>query len=266
MEIIAVGRPELDLVDRGSVFRAVERVRPDLVISAAAYTAVDEAEDHAALAHAVNASGAGWLAQAASECGAPIIHISTDYVFSGNGDAAYVEEDRTGPINVYGRTKLEGEQRVAAANPRCVILRTSWVYSPFGTNFVRSILKAARTRTELNVVSDCRGKPTSALDIADALFHVAENMRDLYGTYHFAGTGETTWAGFARHILQTSRKLGGPFAQVIDTTAANYPSKACRPKDSRLSTRKFEQAFGWRAPAWQESSDHVVERLLAANL
>lgn len=267
VEVVAVGRPTLDLTQPDTVFDALAAVRPDLVVSAAAYTAVDQAEDQPDLAFAVNAVGAGKVAEAAAKLGVPVIHLSTDYVFDGSKDGAYVETDATAPLGVYGASKLAGELAVAAANPRHLILRTAWVYSPFGRNFVKTMLRLASDRDEIAVVSDQWGNPTSAFDIADAILHAAAMLRDDeafdgYGIYHLAGTGETSWSGFARHILDTSQAFDGPWARVRDIATMDYPTKARRPANSRLSSAKFASTFGWTAPHWQHSTEKVVRRLL----
>ncbi|MER9652415.1 dTDP-4-dehydrorhamnose reductase [Mesorhizobium sp. M0152] len=267
VEVIAIGRPELDLANPDTVIDAIAAAKPDIVVSAAAYTAVDQAEDEPDLAFQVNAVGAGKVAQAAARLGVPVIHLSTDYVFDGSKDRAYVETDPTAPLGVYGASKLAGEQAVAAANPRHVILRTAWVYSPFGKNFVKTMLRLAADRDEISVVADQWGNPTSALDIADAILHAAAMLHGdknfgAFGAYHLAGTGETSWSGFARHILDTSRVFGGPWARVRDIATTGYPTKARRPANSRLSTARFATAFGWTAPDWQDSTGKVVRRLL----
>ncbi|WP_434721746.1 dTDP-4-dehydrorhamnose reductase [Mesorhizobium sp. RIZ17] len=266
LEVVAVGRPELDLARPDTVFAALEAARPDIVVSAAAYTAVDQAEDEKELAFAVNATGAGKVAEAAARLGVPVIHLSTDYVFDGTKDGAYVETDPTAPLGVYGASKLAGEEAVAAANPRHLILRTAWVYSPFGNNFVKTMLRLAASRDEISVVADQWGNPTSALDIAEAILHAAARLQAdrnfaAFGVYHLAGGGETNWSGFARHILDTSRAFGGPHASVRDIATADYPTKARRPQNSRLSSAKFEGVFGWKAPGWRVSVESVVRRL-----
>jgi len=267
VDVIAIGRPQLDLANPDTVIEAIAAARPDVVVSAAAYTAVDQAEDEPDLAFRVNAVGAGKVAQAAARLGVPVIHLSTDYVFDGSASGSYVETDATAPASVYGATKLAGEQAVAAANPRNLILRTAWVYSPFGKNFVKTMLRLAADRDEISVVADQWGNPTSALDIADAILHAAATLhRDkdfaAFGIYHLAGTGEANWSGFARHILDTSRVSGGPSARVRDITTTDYPTKARRPANSRLSSAKFASAFGWSAPDWRLSTEAVVRRVL----
>lgn len=266
VEVVAIGRPALDLTRPQTVFAALAAASPDIVVSAAAYTAVDLAEDEKELAFAVNAVGAGKVAEAAAKLGVPVIHLSTDYVFNGAKDSAYVESDSTAPLGVYGASKLAGEAAVAAANPRHLILRTAWVYSPFGKNFVKTMLRLAADRDELSVVADQWGNPTSALDIADAILHaaamLAKGKDTAFGVYHLAGTGEVSWSGFARHILDTSRTLGGPHARVRDISTADYPTKARRPANSRLSSAKFAAAFGWTAPDWRAATKVVVARLV----
>jgi dTDP-4-dehydrorhamnose reductase len=267
VEIITIGRPELDLARPETVIDAIAAGKPDIVVSAAAYTAVDQAEDETDLAFAVNAVGAGKVAQAAERLGVPVIHLSTDYVFDGSKDSAYVETDATAPLGVYGASKLAGEQVVVAANPRHLILRTAWVYSPFGRNFVKTMLRLAADRDEVSVVADQWGNPTCALDLADAILDAAAMLHGnksfgAFGMYHLAGTGETNWSGFARHILDTSRVFGGSWAQVRDITTMDYPTKARRPANSRLSSAKFASVFGWNAPDWRQSTEVVVRRLL----
>ncbi|MER9845657.1 dTDP-4-dehydrorhamnose reductase [Mesorhizobium australicum] len=269
VEVVAIGRPELDLARPDAIIDVIAGAKPDIVVSAAAYTAVDQAEDEPDLAFAVNATGAGKVAEAAARLGVPVIHLSTDYVFDGSKAGAYVETDPTSPLGVYGASKLAGEQAVAAANPRHLILRTAWVYSPFGRNFVKTMLRLAADRDEISVVSDQWGNPTSALAIADAILHAAAVLhrnKDFaaFGTYHLAGTGETNWSGFARHILDTSLKFGGPWARVRDITTMDYPTKARRPANSRLSSAKFAGVFGWMAPDWQMSTDEVVRHFETA--
>jgi dTDP-4-dehydrorhamnose reductase len=269
IELIVLGRPEFDLTRGETVSEAIHAAKPDLVISAAAYTAVDLAEDEPDLAHAINATGAGIVAQAAAAIGAPVIHLSTDYVFSGEGETPYTETDPTGPRGVYGQSKLEGEKAVAAANPRHLILRTAWVYSPFGKNFVKTMLKLAESRDTVSVVADQWGNPTSALDIADGILRVAERLRtdpafDAFGIYHLAGSGDTNWSSFAREIFAASSNKGGPLAEVRDILTAEYPTKAARPLNSRLSTDKFFDVFDWRAPKWNISLAQVIDKLVSS--
>lgn len=263
LDLIAMGRPILDLTDPGSIHRAVADIAPDVIISAAAYTSVDLAETQPDLAHAVNVVGAAELARAADGIGASIIHMSTDYVFAGNKFFAYEEADPPAPLGVYGRTKLEGELAVRAATARHLIVRTSWVYSPFGRNFVRSMLKyAAEGRGRISVVADQWGNPTSALDLADAILHAATRLeQENYGLYHLAGTGATNWADLARYVFAAAHEAGGAFAEVEDIASAGYPTAAARPLNSRLSSHLFETTFDWRMPPWQPGVRATVRRI-----
>lgn len=263
LELVAVGRPDFDLEDPASVRQVILAAKPDIVVSAAAYTAVDRAEDERNLAYAINVTGAAAVAEAAAVLRVPIIHLSTDYVFSGTDPYPYLEDDEAEPKTVYGYTKLRGERAVASVNPRHIILRTSWVYSPFGNNFVRTMLRIATERDSIGVVSDQWGNPTSALDLATAILLIATHPEKHYtGIFHLSGTGETNWSGFARHIFDVSRTYGGPFAEVEDIPSSNYRTRAKRPANSCLSTDKFERVFGWRAPDWQSSVETVVRLII----
>lgn len=264
-ELVFVGRPELDLADPASIERTVAAVNPALVISAAAYTAVDKAEDEPELAMAVNGEGPGVLARAAAKLGAPVIHLSTDYVFDGSLDRLWREDDTVAPLGVYGATKLAGEQAIAASGATYAILRTAWVYSPFGANFVKTMLRLAETRDALNVVEDQHGCPTSALDIADGIMAVVAGLQGGRGAnaiYHLAGTGETHWADFARAIFAESAVRGGPFAEVAGIPSSDYPTRATRPANSRLDCTRLAETFGYRAPRWQDSLGVVMDRLI----
>ena len=267
-ELIFAARPDFDLSDSDSVARAIESAGPDLVIAAAAYTAVDQAEDEPELAMAINGEAPGHIGRAAAKVGAPVLHLSTDYVFDGSGERAWREDDPTGPIGVYGKTKLAGEEALAASGASYAILRTAWVYSPFGGNFVKTMLRLAESRDALNVVNDQHGNPTSALDIADALLTVADRWQaePAHGAnaiYHFAGTGSTNWADFARAIFAESARHGGPTCTVTGIPASEYPTKAARPANSRLDCTKFAETFGHTAPRWKVSLAETVARLLA---
>ncbi|CAN7545053.1 dTDP-4-dehydrorhamnose reductase [Rhizobium sp. LjRoot98] len=263
IELITVGRPDFDLTDPSSVRQAILTAKPEMVVSAAAYTAVDRAEDERNLAYAINVTGAAAVAEAAAALRVPIIHLSTDYVFSGTDPYPYLEDDEAEPKTVYGYTKLRSERAVASVNPRHIILRTSWVYSPFGTNFVRTMLRIATERESIGVVSDQWGNPTSALDLAEAILLIATYPdRHYTGIYHFTGAGEINWSGFARHVFEVSRVHGGPFADVEDILSSAYRTRAKRPANSCLSTDKFERAFGQRAPSWQSSVETVVRRII----
>lgn len=266
-EVIALGRPELDLADPASVLRVLEATRPDLVVSAAAYTAVDRAETDAALAYSVNGAGAGAVAEAAKNLGAALVHLSTDYVFDGTLDRPYVETDPTGPTGVYGASKLAGEQAVLGTYPEgSAVLRVAWVYSPFGGNFVKTMLRLAGDRDEVSVVADQVGNPTSALDIADGVLKVAENLASsanpaLRGVFHMTAAGEASWADFAEGIFAASAANGGPFARVKRITTADYPTPATRPANSRLGCGLVATVHGVALPDWRGSLETVVARL-----
>lgn len=266
LEIIALGRPELDLAHPETVWKALREAKPDVVVSAAAYTAVDTAESEQDIAFAVNRDGARAVAQAASDIGIPVIHLSTDYVFDGMKATAYVENDPTGPTSVYGRSKLEGERAVSDATDNYVVLRTAWVYSEYGNNFVKTMLRLSENRDEINVVADQFGCPTSANDIAVAVAAIARKLMEdsaapLRGVFHLSGTGETNWANFAKQILAFSAENGGKSMIVNDITTAQYPTPARRPANSRLDCRKLEEIYGIRLPSWQTSTRAVVTAL-----
>ena len=256
----------MDLADPDTLRRTMEAQRPDVLINAAAYTAVDRAEDEPDSARAANALAPGILAEAAAALGVPMIQMSTDYVFDGSADRPYRESDSVGPIGVYGKTKNSGEKAVRAAGGEYAIVRTAWVYSPFGQNFVRTMLRLAGERDEVTVVGDQVGSPTSALEIAHGLYALIETWRVTgewpCGTFHLAGEGEASWAQLASHLLATSARLGGPVAEVRAITTSDWPTRAARPANSRLDSRAFERATGYRAPKWTLSVDEVVERLL----
>lgn len=266
-EVIALGRPELDLADPASVVRAFEAAAPDAIVSAAAYTAVDKAESESLLAYAVNGRGAGAVAEAAKALGVPLVHISTDYVFDGRLDQPYVESDPTGPTGVYGASKLAGENAVLAAyGENSAVLRVAWVYSPFGANFVKTMLGLASDRDEVSVVADQFGNPTSALDIADGIIRVATNMvsdsdPELRGVFHMIASGEGSWADFAEAIFAASAERGGPSARVKRITTADYPTQATRPANSRLDCGLIARVHGVTLPDWRGSLETVIARL-----
>lgn len=265
--IIPLGRPEMDLANQATIAPALAAARADVVVSAAAYTAVDRAESEAEAAFAVNATGAGGVAAAASALGLPLIHISTDYVFDGSKSEAYCEGDPVAPLGVYGASKLAGEQAVIKNAPDAVILRTAWVYSPFGANFVKTMLRLAETRDELGVVADQIGNPTSALDIADAVLAIAQRLcrepaQAPRGTFHMTGGGEASWADLAEAIFAISAECGGPSARVRRISTADYPTPAARPANSRLDATRLHQSYGLRLPDWRASLASTVTRLV----
>ncbi|KAB2723441.1 dTDP-4-dehydrorhamnose reductase [Ochrobactrum sp. MH181795] len=267
MELITLGRPDIDLLQPDTVMNAITRINPDIVISAAAYTAVDKAEVESDIAYQVNTIGAGAVSRAAAACGAPIVHWSTDYVFDGASAYPYTEKDEKNPCNVYGKTKMEGESLVAEYNESHIILRTSSVYSPYGTNFVKTMLNIAQTREQISVVSDQWVNPSSAFDLADGALRVVDVIRSMadfsnFGVFHLVGAGDTNWSNFARQVFFESRKYGGPSAEITPISSNEYPTKAKRPSNSRLNTEKFTSVFKWTMPHWESSLQSVVKDIL----
>ena len=266
IEVVAIGRPELDLADEKSVAAAVVRERPDVVVNTAAYTAVDRAETEAAVAHAINAVGAEYVAEACAAHSVPIIHISTDYVFDGTKHGAYVEDDPTGPINVYGRTKLEGEQRVVKACERHLILRTEWLHSRWGANFVKTMLRLAATRPSISVVDDQFGSPTYTPDLARVILAtaariVADPAGMRWGIYHAVSAGETTRLGFAREVFRCAAQQGLPVAEVTAIATSAYPTPARRPANSRLNCDRLRSLLGLELPDWRVGVQDCVADL-----
>jgi dTDP-4-dehydrorhamnose reductase len=268
VEIVTLARPRCDLAEPSTIFPAIEASAPEIVVNSAAYTAVDEAESEENLATQINGASAGAIAHAAERLGIPIVQLSTDYVFDGSLDRPYREDDMVGPLGAYGRSKLAGEKVVGAANPHHVILRTSWVYSPFGVNFVRSMLRLGETRESINVVADQIGCPTSALDIADAILDICRMLQTdsdnerLSGVFHMAGRGEASWADFAEAIFGEAMRWGRRPVEVVRISTAQYPTPAERPSNSRLDTQKLANVYGISLPPWRHSLSFVIERLL----
>ncbi len=272
-EVVALGSQDThlhaDFAAPEGLADTVRAVRPQLIVNAAAYTAVDQAQADEDTARRVNALAPGVLAQAAAQAGALLVHYSTDYVFDGSGQAPWREGDATGPLNTYGATKLEGEQRIAAAGARHLILRTSWVYGARGGNFARTMLRLAGERERLTVIDDQHGAPTGADLLADLTAHMARAaLRDpaLCGLYHAAAAGETTWHGYARHVLAFAGQLGVPLrarAECVDpvpTTA--FPTPARRPRNSRLDTTRLRESFGLELPHWQSGVERMLREVL----
>jgi dTDP-4-dehydrorhamnose reductase len=256
-ELSAFDRQGLDLLDAASIGSTMAKVRPDIIVNAAAYTAVDRAEREGELAFAVNSRAVGELAREARAIGALLVHFSTDYVFDGEKPSPYVESDAPNPLNAYGRSKLAGERAVAASGCRHLIFRTSWVYGPAGRNFLHSILAAAQAKPELRVVDDQRGAPTSSGAIAAALGQILarRNLPETAaGIYHLSAAGETTWHGFATAILR-ARGLQTP---VVAISSDEYPAAARRPKNSVLDNSKIGAAFGVALPDWRQSLAAVL--------
>jgi dTDP-4-dehydrorhamnose reductase len=268
VEMVAPSRSALDLADVDAIARVIATEPWSAVINAAAYTEVDRAESGETLAFAVNAVAPSRLAVETGRRGIPLVHISTDYVFDGRKGAPYIEQDRVGPLNVYGRSKLAGEHGVRAANPRHVILRTSWAYSPYRTNFVRTILRLAAERDHLAVVADQRGCPTAACDIAKSCLDIAMRCASEpegvpYGVYHFAGAGEASWFEFAAAIVEMSAGRRAKPSRVVPIRTSEYPTTAARPLDSRLDCTAIVRAFGVDLRSWRVALEETIDRLSA---
>jgi dTDP-4-dehydrorhamnose reductase len=271
-EVIAVDHAECDLADADAIRALVRRIAPDVIVNPAAYTAVDKAEADTATAFAVNAEAPRVLGEEAARLGALVVHYSTDYVFNGTKEGAYAESDTPDPQSVYGRSKHEGEMALAAANPRHLILRTSWVVGAHGGNFAKTMLRLAGERERLTVVADQFGAPTSAALLADVTAQlIRQHQREgshgfPYGTYHVAAGGETSWYEYARFVIAEALAAGKPLKATPEAVAplatADYPTPAKRPANSRLNTARFTDTFGLRLPHWQEGLRHVLQQIL----
>ncbi|MFL6662310.1 MAG: dTDP-4-dehydrorhamnose reductase [Rhizobacter sp.] len=268
-DVVALDRQGADLARPDAVADTVRTLRPDVVVNAAGYTAVDKAESEPELARAVNAAAPAALAKVAAAVGAWLVHYSTDYVFDGSGSAPRDESAPTGPLSVYGRTKLEGEHAVAASGAKHLIFRTSWVYAARGGNFARTMLRLAAERDSLRVVVDQIGAPTGAELIADVTAHAIRAVQaraELAGLYHLAAAGETSWHGYARHVIAWAREHGQAIRVAPDAIHAiptsDYPSPAARPLNSRLATGKLREAFGLQLPPWQAGVERMLGELL----
>jgi len=261
------GREAVDLMVPGQAMKAIAAGRPDLVINAAAYTAVDDAETGREAAFRINGAAVGEIAAAAAAVDAALIHISTDYVFDGRKADAYVETDPVNPLNVYGASKRAGELAALEGNARTVVLRTSWVYSPWGKNFVLTMLRLAGERARLRVVDDQHGKPTSALDLADACLAVGARLAEsptqspLCGLYHYAASGTCSWAEFAAEIFRQAGRRGGPRPEIERVGSADYPSTAPRPANSALDCSRFETTFQLKTVPWRQALARVLEMI-----
>jgi dTDP-4-dehydrorhamnose reductase len=257
-ELTVATRHECDLTDAESVRTLVRRVRPDVIVNAAAYTAVDKAESDRECCFAVNARAPEAMAAEVRALGGRLVHYSTDYVFDGTKTTPYAEEDATGPRNVYGSSKLEGEQRIADAGGEFLILRTSWVYSNHGVNFLKTMLRLRTERPELRIVADQHGAPTSADAIADATRRILKDAtagNRQSGLYHMTAGGATTWYGFAKAIFARAED---PTPSLVAISTAEYPTPAARPANSVLSNEKFAAHFGFRLPEWEQQLDAVM--------
>lgn len=277
--VIAADLPSFDFLDPASVRRFARDCKPHWIVNPAAYTAVDKAESEYDLAYAINAEAPRVLGEVAAELGIPVIHFSTDYVFSGAGTKPWVETDETGPLGVYGATKLAGERALAATGAAHLIFRTSWVYGTRGKNFLLTILPLAFQKDELRIVNDQHGAPTWARDLARMVAHVMgkikqksaasgksheDEVRAVHGIYHCVNAGETTWFGFAQEFLRlaAAARPGASIARLVPISSSEYPTSAKRPANSRLDCGRLREVFGFTMPAWQESAGAVVSEVL----
>ena len=271
IRLIRMGRPGIDLLLPATVAGALDRLKPDIVVNAAAYTAVDKAESERELAFAVNADGPAHLGAACAARDIPIIHLSTDYVYDGKKASPYIETDAVRPLSVYGASKLAGEQRLALASPRHIILRTAWVHSPFGQNFVKTMLRLGATRSHINVVADQLGNPTYASHLAAVILAIASRIMKApagdirWGVYHVTNKGETTWFGLAEEVFRRSRAHGYPTPMLQPITTAQFPTQAQRPANSRLDTTKLQQTFGLDMRTWHEGVTDCLQLLAECN-
>lgn len=269
----ALSHVEVDIAQSAAVASVLARLKPTLVVNAAGYTKVDLAETNAEKAQQANEIGPAILARACAEAQLPMVHVSTDYVFDGSKNGAYLETDSVCPINTYGRTKAAGEQAVRSNLERHIIVRTAWLYSEFGENFLKTIVRLAAGRDELRIVADQRGTPTSARELAEALLRIAPRLasRELanreraWGTYHFTAKGATTWHDFASRIVAAQAQVTGRNPQVTPITAAEYPGAARRPANSQLDCSLFARVFGFFGRHWTESVDATTRALFTSS-
>jgi len=265
--MVPMPRSRLDITDRDALQRVIQETRPGIIVNAAAYTAVDKAEDEPALAFQINRDGTANLAQAAAKAGLPLIHISTDYVFDGTSARPYLETDTATPIGVYGNSKWEGEEAVRQHLSQHMIVRVSWVFGFYGHNFVKTMLRLTQDRDTLRVVADQTGGPTYAGHIADTLLNLCRKIEAqgdaAWGTYHFCGSPVTSWHAFAEAIVRTGLRHGliDHPVTVDAITTADYPTRAQRPANSALDCRKLETAFGLAPQPWQSGLDDMLERI-----
>ncbi|WP_437888294.1 dTDP-4-dehydrorhamnose reductase [Phytobacter sp. V91] len=256
-----------DLTNPQGIAQTIRQVKPDVVVNAAAHTAVDKAESERELSQLLNADSVEVIAKETAKLGALLIHYSTDYVFNGGGEHYRLEDEQPAPLNVYGETKLAGEIAVATYNPRHFIFRTSWVYATRGANFAKTMLRLAKEKDALSIINDQHGAPTGAELLADATaiaIRAESNNKSLYGTYHLVASGETTWYDYAQYVFSVARELGETLAikevNGVDTSA--YPTPAKRPQNSRLSNLKFQTAFATTLPDWKVGVQRVVTEIL----
>ncbi|TYO61064.1 dTDP-4-dehydrorhamnose reductase [Bradyrhizobium hipponense] len=271
MHVVALGRSEIDLEAHGELRKAINRILPSMIINAAAYTAVDLAESEVAKAFIANRDGPAVLSDIAWQMTIPFVHVSTDYVFDGTKLDAYDESDVPAPLNVYGVSKLAGEAAVLAVHPLATVIRSSWLYSPHGSNFVRTMLRLCETQPIVRVVEDQCGNPTSALDLASAILQLSGRLltndrRAMAGIFHLAGQGETSWYGFAQAIFDLLTRRGIQVPRLEAITTEQYPTAARRPRNSRLDSSKAERVLGLRLPAWPCSLETCLDQLVEGEI
>ena len=264
------GRDDINISDECSIERVVQAAKPTVVINAAAYTAVDKAETDTNDARRINVEGPAHIAAVCDRLGVPMIHISTDYVFDGRKTSPYLEDDARNPLSVYGKTKSDGEDAVRAALSKHIIVRTAWVYSTYGSNFVKTMLRFGAERDVVRVISDQYGSPTSADDLASALLDMTQRLASdggaaPWGSYHLAGSGQTTWHGLAAETFRLSALAGNKVPKLEAISTAEYPLPAVRPQYGVLDTRKIQAAFGIALPPWQQSLEACIRQLQSGN-
>lgn len=271
-QVHAVDSGDCDLADAQALRALIRRLRPDLIVNPAAYTAVDRAEHDNTLAHAVNAVAPGVMGEEAAALGASVIHYSTDYVFDGRKASPYNEQDPSQPLGAYGRSKRDGERALMQGTPHHLVLRTSWVVGAHGLNFAKTMLRLAAERTELKVVNDQIGAPTSAALIADLTAHLVRRLQTTgpeafpFGLYHMTASGETSWFDYARFVIGRAQQAGTPLKLTAEDIhaipTAAYPTASARPMNSRLDTTRFRDTFGLQLPHWQQGLDHILQQIL----
>lgn len=270
VQAVGVDVDEIDITDADSAGRVIARIQPSVVVNAAAYTNVDKAESEPERAYAVNCDGPGNLAAICGNAGIPLVHISTDFVFDGRKSRPYTEDDPPGPLGVYGKSKADGEKAVQAHTSRFIIIRTSWLYSPHGHNFVKTMLRLGSEKREISVVADQQGSPTSAADFAEAVLRVVHRLGvsddNRWGVYHYCGRGVTSWHGFAQEIFDIARRHGlQAVPSVIPISTRQYPTPAQRPGYSVLDCHRITRTFGIEPRPWTESLEKVVAGLVTGS-
>lgn len=268
MDVIPLTHDQIDIADNDCIQRQVAEVKPAMIINAAAYTKVDESEDRSDLAFTINQKGPSFLATACEKSNIPLIHISTDYVFDGEKKSPYTEKDAAFPINKYGKSKLDGENEIVSRLKKYIIIRTSWMYGVHGNNFVKTMLRLGKSRTEINVVSDQFGSPTAAVDLAEAIVDITRLIlfykKSAWGIYHYCGEGITNWHDFAKEIFQIAlRKELMKMPEIHPVSSLDYPTKAKRPRFSALNCDKIKHSFGIHIKPWKERLEYVLQQIFS---